>query len=906
MNTFKTMMASGAAIAALMAGSQAFAQDAASATVEEVVVTGSSIRGVAPVGSALIGVGRDTIAAVAPTNTKDLLATVPALGNFGTNAEQSTPNRFRTSGYLANIHNLGIYATLTLVNGHRIAATGTEGTYPDPSNIPTIAVQRTEIIADGASAIYGSDATAGVVNFIYRKPFDGIEAQATYSFDGETRYEKKNFGVIAGKTWDGGGLMVAYEYSSNLSPLTSEIDFIALGGNQTSRGGRDLRNVTGCTTPVFRAVQANGVPIGTTYGSSASGFSTTQANFRCPTRLIPQTIISDGERNTFLATIDHQLTDTVKVYGELSYGHVENESIGQRQSFSVLIPRSNPFFTAANIPPALFNNPAVTQVSIARSGNGLFGDTYKGGATGTLTTLVTGLTIDLGNDWKGDISLDLSRTRDTNGRPGSELDTRNLIAALNDTNAATALNPFGQAAQNNPATLAKIDNGSAQLNWGQQGLQELIAKADGPVMDLPGGTMRAAVGASFRATQSNQLQLGGSRAAGAGYDGVVRDDHPRQQVSAAFFELNVPLISDSNALPLVQELTLSVSGRYDYYDKYGGSFNPKYGIVYSPGADVQFHASYGTNFNAPNVGLLGGLFGQPQYNTNPNNVIGYGPYKGTLLTNINQYTLSGQGGGNLTPEEAKTKSFGVTWAPSYMGLDGLRASLNWYKVDYTNLFFKITGSDLITNEAFAAYAEFFPTVARMNEIIALYPPSSPITVANFEYVPHTEAVNLGTRIYEGLDYDISYRFSTESFGNFQAGFTANQQLKLDQQILAGSAFQDRLGTQDAPKWKTRVNFGYNYGGFSAALFYNYQGSYTNTASVIVPNQKVEAFKTFDLTAAYEFSDVGVGFVKGVTLQGRVVNLTDQDPPFFDAADGYNGTYASPYPRSFDLTLRAKF
>jgi iron complex outermembrane receptor protein len=902
--SLKAAMASGAAVAALMAGSHAFAQQAA--TVEEVVVTGTSIRGVAPVGSALIGVTRDQIQAIAPTNTKDLLASVPALGNFGTNAEQSTPNRFRTSGYLANIHNLGIYATLTLVNGHRIAPTGTEGTYPDPSNIPTIAIQRTEIIADGASAIYGSDATAGVVNFIYRKPFDGIEAQATYSFDGETRYEKKNFGVLGGKTWDGGGIMLAYEYSSNLSPLTSEIPFIALNGDQRSRGGRDTRGVTNCLTPTIRKVQANGVPTGTTYGSSASGFSTNQPDFRCPSRFIPGTLINDGERNAFLMTVNHQVTDNVKVYAEVSYGHVEQEGIGGRPSISVLLPRTNPYFTAANIPPILFNDPAVTRVQIARSGNELFGYEFRNGATGTLTNFVSGLEIDLGSDWKGDLSLNLSRTRDTNGRPGSELDFLNLIAAANDTNPATALNLFGTRAQNNPATLAKIDSGSAQLNWGQQGLQELAFKADGPVMDLPGGAMRAAVGASFRASQSNQLQLAGSRGPLSGYSGVVRDDHPRQQVSAAFFELNVPLVSDSNAMPLVETLTLSVSGRYDYYDKYGGSFNPKYGIVYSPGGDLNFHASYGTNFNAPNVGLLGGLFGQPNYNANPNLVIGYGPYKGTLLTNINQYTLSGQGGGNLTPEEAKTKSFGFEWTPSYMGLEGLRASINWYHVDYTNLFFKVVGSELITNGNFASLAEFFPTPERMAEIIRLYPSSGAITVANFEYVPHTEAVNLGTRIYEGIDYDISYRFSTENIGNFQLGVTAAQQLKFDQQVLPGQAFENRINTNDAVKWKARVNAGWNIGNFTTSVFYNYTGSYINTASVIVPRQEVSPFKTVDLTMAYDFPETGVSFLKGISLQGRVSNLFDKDPPFFDNGDGYNGSWASPYPRAYDLTLRAKF
>jgi iron complex outermembrane receptor protein len=893
-------MASGVAGVALMAGGHAFAQSAA--TVEEVVVTGTSIRGVAPVGSSLIGVTRDQIQAIAPTNVKDLLASVPALGNFGTNAEQSTPNRFRTQGYLANIHNLGIYATLTLLNGHRVAATGTEGSFPDPSSVPPIAIQRTEIIADGASAIYGSDATAGVVNFIYRKPFDGIETSATYSFDGETSYEKRDFGIIGGKTWSGGGLLLAYEYSSNKSPLNTEIPFLALGSDQTSRGGRDSRGTT-CLTPTYRAVSpTNGATFGSTYGSAASGFSTATVNQRCGI-LTPSTIIQNGERDAFLATIDHQVTDNVKVWAELNYSHYEGYGQGGQPSINIAVPKSNPFLTQANTPPALWTqlqNGAINSVFVNISGNQFYPTPVTTPGTSTVTTLVTGLTIDMGSDWKGDLSLVTSRTRDFFRT--REFDILNLRAALADTNPATAFNIFGNAASNNPATLAKINNESGQYNWGQQGLQELQFKADGPVMELPAGTLRAAAGASFRATQANALQLAGSRAANSGYNAVVRDDHPRQQVSAAFFELNAPLVSDKNAMPLVQTLTVSVSGRYDYYDKYGGTFNPKYGVVYSPGGDLEFHASYGTNFNAPNVGLLTGLFGQPGYNSNPNQVIGYGPYKGTLLTNINQYTLSGQGGGNLTPEEAKTKSFGFVWTPSYMGLEGLRASVNWYYVDYSNLFFKVTGSDLITNPAFAGLAEFFPTQARMNEIIAQFPSSAALLVPNFEYVPHTEAVNLGTRLYEGLDYDISYRFGTENFGQFQIGMTANQQLQYKQKVLPSQPFQDRFNTTDVVEWKARFNAGWIYNNLTLSAFYNYTGEYTNQNSVVVRNQKVDAHKTVDVTASYEFKNL----MKGVVLQGRVSNLFDKDPPFFDNGNGYNASWASPYPRSFDLTLRAKF
>lgn len=106
-------------------------------TLDEVLVTGSNIRGVALVGSALIGVSRDTIALQAPANTRELLSLVPQLGNFGINHEQATPNRFRTAGFLPNVHNLGVYATLTLVNGHRIAPTGVRPCSPTLPSFPS-------------------------------------------------------------------------------------------------------------------------------------------------------------------------------------------------------------------------------------------------------------------------------------------------------------------------------------------------------------------------------------------------------------------------------------------------------------------------------------------------------------------------------------------------------------------------------------------------------------------------------------------------------------------------------------------------------------------------------------------------------------------------------------------------
>ena len=296
----RNILAGSAALVALAAVPQlALAQEAES---NEVVVTGTSIRGVAPVGSQLIGVTRETITADSPANAKELLMTVPQLGNFGANAEQSTSNRFRTAGFQPNIHNLGIYATLTLFNGHRMAPVGGEAVFPDPSIIPVIATQRVEVIADGASAIYGSDAVAGVVNFIYRTKVDGFEASATYGWN-DTSYRKRNAAVLGGKVWDNGSIMAAYEYSDNTSPKSGEIDFLALGGDQTSRGGRDLRG-TVCLDPTVRAANALGNPTGTTYQYVAPGTSWPTSAARCGNLNPNSNIAPDGKRHAFLFTGD--------------------------------------------------------------------------------------------------------------------------------------------------------------------------------------------------------------------------------------------------------------------------------------------------------------------------------------------------------------------------------------------------------------------------------------------------------------------------------------------------------------------------------------------------------------------------------------------------------------------------
>jgi len=188
----------------------AAAQPAPAQNVETVTVTGTSIRGTAPVGSSVTTVTHEDIKATGATSVIGVLSSVPQLmgmgqvdsGTTGQNAQQ------------ALIHQLGQSAstsTLTLIDGHRAPTAGTNHSFVDPNMIPINMLERVEVLADGVSAVYGSDAIAGVVNFITRKRFEGVEITGNAGFaDGK---QDVNLGFLAGAAWDSGSALFAYSFT---------------------------------------------------------------------------------------------------------------------------------------------------------------------------------------------------------------------------------------------------------------------------------------------------------------------------------------------------------------------------------------------------------------------------------------------------------------------------------------------------------------------------------------------------------------------------------------------------------------------------------------------------------------------------------------------------------------------
>ena len=205
-----------ALVAAALLPSMALAQNAAPPSdVEEVVVTGTSIRGAAPVGSNLITVGQQEIQNTAPVTVTEALANVPAI--TGMNNSGRGQNGNGGAGASVYIHEIGASAqnaTLVLMDGHRIPQAGSGNGNPvvDPNIIPQPMLQRVEVLADGSSSVYGSDAVAGVVNFITRKKFDGLELH--YQAQDEMGSAMGQYAsVLTGKSWQDGGFVAAVTYS---------------------------------------------------------------------------------------------------------------------------------------------------------------------------------------------------------------------------------------------------------------------------------------------------------------------------------------------------------------------------------------------------------------------------------------------------------------------------------------------------------------------------------------------------------------------------------------------------------------------------------------------------------------------------------------------------------------------
>jgi iron complex outermembrane receptor protein len=879
-----------AAIGALAFGSAApaFAQtDPAAPQAEEappeqtITVTGSRIRGIEPVGSNVISIDSDQILAEPVISTNDLLRRVPQVVSLGANraggsAQNGAANATRGAGI--NLRGISTNATLLLIDGRRLPPMGTQGQFTDPSVIPSIALGRVEVVADGASAIYGSDAIAGVVNLIPRRNFSGGEVRGRYGLtDGE--YREGQIAGIIGQKWEGGWVTVAAEYSKNTPLYGRDLDFYQ--NDNRPRGGRDLRS-TNCN-PGTMTIS------GTTYAIPAGGVTGANAGaLTAGTRNLcfydgDLEVIPDQERYSVTANASQELGGSFRVFAD-GYWSRRTGTIPLLANVNATVPSTNPFYVAPTgvTPPLCAANigaPAGARcVTVSYSLYPQIGVISRP-VHADSWNVVGGLEFMPFGDFRATLYYSHGASEEVDNRPRNGVNGGALQAALNDTNPATALNVFG--GNNNPATIAAITDNLFVIT-GRTRLDVVNGQLDGSLFELPGGKVRIAFGGEHRVEYTFTDLLSGRSTAPV----RVADDGSRN-VDAVFAELFVPIAGAGNASPGLERLSLSLAVRYENYSDFGSTTNPKFGLTYQPFAGLTFKGTYGTSFRAPTFTEVSTVAG------------GAGLYFDTLPGPGGNQQGIGIAGGNpgLRPETAKTWSFGVEVAPP--AAPGLILSVNHFRIDYTNQIQALRGTaGLLTSPLYSQFVRFNPTPA---EIAALVGSGLPINAAINQslvtFIADGRRHNLGTTLLRGIDFMAQYQWAWGAV-DFDAGFQGTYIFDYLFEAVPGAGLTDVLDTIGfAQKFRTQADIGARSGGLNARITWNHLNGYANTT--VTPRQRISNYDTFDLRIGYDVSErIGLSF--------EVRNLFNEDPPYVDTAGGYDPQASNPIPRLFAVTANVKF
>lgn len=847
----------------------------------DIVVTGTQIRGIEPVGSPVIGVNREAVLATGATSVNQLLTTIPQIASFnevpiignGGNSAQLPVSRPRIRGIGGN--DAGASATLILIDGHRVVGAGLRQTSPDPDIIPPGALERVEVIPDGGSSIYGADAVAGVINFITRRRFDGIQIEGRYGFADD--YYQYDVSATAGKSWDTGSAYVSYNFAKTDDILGRDRDYVRRFDYVNNRApdltcnpgnvqvGSALYTLPGLTLdPTGRGNRCDGSDLST-------AFPKTQRHsvFGAFSQDIGDSLKLDVR--AFFTRRTSTMNNGPAVSGAASIGanNFYRQPLG-----TVPCPATGAAGGCAQS--ASFNWEPVTGASYLTDQSSL----SEWGITPTLTW-------DIGDNWQFRGMFNYSESITT--VRSRSLNPTLLQAALRGENPEVpgqfaqefAINPYNIAATQNKDLLARITNWE-NFAQNKQKLLNVRGIVDGKLLSWGGGDIRLAAGVEF--TRESVAPRSGSGVLG-GETAIPIRVKAHRDIKSAFGELFIPIVSDRQNGKGAGSLSLSLSGRYDNYSDVGSTFNPKVGLTFEPSDWFKVRGSWGTSFNAPSLadtigspdGGIGALAQQfVGFLSNPDSPAD--PTRGS-----NQPIVNATGAfPGVKPQTATTFSMGFD--AKWPFAPGLSTSLSYYYVDFKD---QISLPPVFLGAAF--YRQFtnlyimYPTRAQIEELAKLYPTG--LTDIASLYDPGDPDVyilldarrrNLGRSKVTGLDFTLNYVRPT-GFGAIDMSFAGTYELKREGQAFNGAPFVDGL-LRDASRFRFAATVGATIGDhLRAQLTWNHTQGYELTKQAAFNNQdKVSSFNVFNFYARYDLK--GERFTRDLALTLNVNNVFDTPPP----------------------------
>lgn len=818
---------------------------------QDIIVTGTRIRGIAPAGSPVIGLDQSAIQNSGATTATEVLRQLPQVFNLGASDTQFTSsnsaNANVTAGTAINLRGLGTEATLTLISGRRAPPQGAQAQYFDPSVIPTAAIGRVEVLLDGGSAIYGSDAVGGVVNLNLRRNYNGFEASARYGFANDL--DQVVLSAVGGRTWSTGSVMIAGEYNrrSNLETADRARYYT---GDLTPFGGADLRS--------FNALPGNirvgGVRYAIPAGQDGTNLSAAQLAPNTTNRISPHLggdALPESERVSAAATFEQEVGDWLKVSAEGIYSWRQADRAVGPGGAILTVPRTNPFFVHPT-------NPAATSVQVEYSFLNDFGVTRRLGENEFIFGAVE-LDAELFADWEGSVFANWGRSDDDSSLNG--VNNAALNAALASSDPSTAFNPFGPGGNTNPATLAAI-NALALVTSTVSELAEYGISLSGSLLQLPGGRLRTAFGYT-RQDAENINTIANSSGTSSNTVLSTSETTASRTVDSVFGELFVPLFSEDNATTGLQELSLSIAARYDRYSDFGSTTNPKIGLVWRPVNDLRLRGSFGTSFRAP---------GLPDTNERSSLTITVSDFADPQSATGLSRTLWVRGPDpDLGPEQATIYSFGGDYEPSFV--DGLTVSATYFNVEYTDRI------DSPGNNTLALSRPDLAALIVRNPSAALVQPflDDPL-YTGVETDPSTVQVfldgrkkNIGVIRTDGLEFQARYLT-----GDWRFAANASYLLSFEKQITPSASLLEYVDTIGNPlRFRARLESGWSSGPAQITGYLNYAGGYNNNS--VTPVQKIDQYATVDLSARYNLRNL-VGAPRDLELTLDVQNMFDRLPP----------------------------
>lgn len=868
-------------------------------TLDAFHVTGSNIKRVDYEGpQPLLVLARADLDRSSATTVAEALREVP--GNFSSVATELRSNPPRSTAG-ANLRGLGGGATLVLLNGRRLAPAA----FPVRTSVvnlhllPLGAIERVEILKDSASAIYGSDAIAGVMNFITRDDFVGHQVTVGYGNTFDSDVGELTANLVSGGARGKFHGVLSLDFLSRNALMNTDRPLHA-SSDQRSRGGADGRSTTGnpgafvirdasgaspyraATAATATATRpANGrwvVPVNqATRGRPtieefvAAG---TVGNAGAPrfdlgpgVQLVPET---DRFAATALGGV--ALTPQVELYGEAAFSVVDTRLL------LAAVPASTNIAPQLIVPATHFANPFREALVLDYRPTELGPRVHEQESKSWRVLLGAKGTIPSGWEWDAALVLNRSGYKQI-GRNFTS--TGAMQAALDDPNPATALNPFLPGDGQNPQTIAALratpwQDWMVELDFGD-------VRATGELWDLPAGPLAVAIGGEARregyTPRQDELSARGEiiGVASAAFE------PGRRTAEAAFLEFSVPV---------AKPLELQLAARHERYSDFGHTTKPKAALRFRPAKDVLLRASYSEGFRAPALQQLYAAATRsfPRVRDTTRFAV-----TGAAEDNSSEYPEISGGNRALQPEESTAISGGALFQPRFAR--GLTLGVDYFRIRFENLVNTVSTQTVLDRPGLFPQvsitrdpATALPNVPDSGRITAIYNP----------------LLNIGYTEVEGLDFEANYTWRTSGLGTFTLRAAATRLHHFLNQPTPTVAPVDHtrgVDLDDAarPRWRATSSLSWDFRRVGATLQWNHVGSYSTRAGApSAADRPVAAWNTFDAQASCKLTE-------RMQVVAGLRNFSDQEPPFFNRGGGgiYGFDPSAHDPRGASYYLRVK-